>query len=206
MAYPSPIQKLINLFTRFPGIGPRQAARFAFHLLGESQEAARDLAEIIGDLHNKVGFCRTCYKSLEIQKNAERGLCEYCRDKSRDEAEIMVLEKEADLINIEKTKKFSGLYHVLGGTIDPLDSSAPTRLHIKELFERIKALKDASKRGEVVLATNATTEGDATALYLERVLRPLEIKITRLGRGLTTGTELEYSDEMTITNALLNRK
>lgn len=118
----------------------------------------------------------------------------------------MVVEKEADLSNIEKTKKFNGLYHVLGGTIDPLDSSAPTRLRIKELFERAKGLKEKDSDVEVILATNATTDGDQTALYLERVLKPLEIKVSRLGRGLTTGTELEYSDEMTIINALTNRK
>ncbi len=206
MSYPPPIQKLIDLFIRFPGIGPRQAARFAFYLLGEDPKTVRALAENITELQKRVGFCAQCYASVERKDVSRNLLCEYCRSREREEALIMVVEKEADLSNIEKTKKFNGLYHVLGGTIDPLDSSAPTRLRIKELFERAKGLKEKDSDVEVILATNATTDGDQTALYLERVLKPLEIKVSRLGRGLTTGTELEYSDEMTIINALTNRK
>lgn len=204
--YPPPIQKLIDLFTRFPGIGPRQAARFAFYLLGEDKSRVRSLAETIAGLQDRVGFCGQCYASVELKSNSNQKRCGYCRDGRRDENVIMVVEKEADLSNIEKSGKFGGLYHVLGGTIDPLDSSAPMRLHVKELYERAKHLKETKAAPEVILATNATTEGDTTALYLERVLKPLEIKTTRLGRGLTTGTELEYSDEMTIVNALVNRK
>lgn len=206
MSYPSPIQKLIDIFIRFPGIGPRQAARFAFYILGEHQETARALADALNALHAKVGFCEKCYASVELHNDAEKMLCVRCRDKSRNDSVIMIVEKEADMANMEKTKKFSGVYHVLGGTIDPLDSSAPERLHIKNIFQRAQSLKNAGKNVEIILATNATTDGDATALYIERVLRPLEIKVTRLGRGLTTGTELEYSDEVTIINALANRK
>ncbi|MDO8560636.1 MAG: recombination mediator RecR [bacterium] len=206
MAYPQSIQKLIDAFTRFPGIGPRQAARFAFHLLGENRETVTRLADTIKNLHGKVGFCASCYKSIELTEKPANNLCEHCRGGSRAKTVLMVVEKEADLANIERTGKFNGVYHVLNGTIDPLDSSAPARLHIKELFERTKTLKNSGNDVEIILATNATTDGDSTALYLERVLRPLEIKISRLGRGLTTGTELEYSDEMTIVNALANRK
>lgn len=206
MAYPAPIQKLIDAFTRFPGIGPRQAARFAFYILGEDKNAVARLADALKNLHSKVGFCDSCYKSVELTDKKAGNLCEHCRDGNRSKSLLMVVEKEADLANIERTGKFSGVYHILNGTIDPLDSSAPARLHIKELFERAKSLKNSGQNVEVVLATNATTEGDATALYLERTLKPLEIKISRLGRGLTTGTELEYSDEVTIINALTNRK
>lgn len=192
---------------KFPGIGPRQAARFAFYILGAGAGNAHSLADALRILHNSVGFCETCYVAIERKNEAgEKILCDVCRNKNREPSQIIVIEKEADRMNIEKTGKFSGLYHVLGGTIDPLDSTAPARLHIKELFSRAQLLKEKSGNVEIVLATNATTEGDATALYLERVLRPLEISITRLGRGLTTGTELEYSDEMTIVNALNNRK
>lgn len=203
--YPPPIQKLINAFTRFPGIGPRQAARFAFHLLADNRESTAELSRAINELHAKVAFCTTCYKSVE-RTEAVTGNCELCKSDARDPAAVMIVEKEADLANIEKTGAYKGRYHVLGGTIDPLDSSAPTRLRIKELFERIKLLKAAGKSVEVILATNATTAGDATALYLDRTLRPLGVVITRLGRGLTTGTELEYSDGVTIANALTNRK
>ena len=206
MSYPPPIQKLIDLFIRFPGIGPRQATRFAFYLLGEDKNAVRSIAAAIHALHERVGFCNKCYASVELKDGTKTIHCATCRDPNRNAAAIMVVEKEADLSNIEKTGKFHGTYHVLGGIIDPLDSSAPLRLHIKELFERAKELKEKDATVEVILATNATTEGDQTALYLERILRPLEIKVSRLGRGLTTGTELEYSDEMTIINALTNRK
>lgn len=205
MSYPQPIQKLINLFMRLPGIGPRQAARFVFYLLNENRETAASFAEAINTLRDQVGFCAQCFKSMELDRQSQT-LCGFCRDASRNPKVIMIVEKEADLANIERSKRFDGLYHVLGGTIDPLDSSAPSRLRIRELFERTKKLMAGGTDIEAILATNATTEGDATALYLERVLRPLGIKITKLGRGLTTGTELEYSDEMTIINALANRK
>ena len=118
----------------------------------------------------------------------------------------MVIEKEQDLLNIERTKKFNGLYHILGGTISPLDSSAPVKLHLKDLFERVRKIIEEKKTPEIILATNPTTEGDTTALYIERVLKPLNVKISRLGRGLGTGSELEYADELTIKEALTNRK
>ena len=207
MSYPQPIQKIIDLFVRFPGIGPRQAGRFAFYLLGEKPETVKALAGALHALHGEVGFCGQCYSSVAKKEGVTYEIfCKTCLDKDRDNHAIMILEKEADLVNIERTKRFNGHYHILGGTIDPLDSTAPARLHIKELFKRVKGLKENGKSVEVILATNATTDGDATALYLERVLQPLEVKITRLGRGLTTGTELEYSDEATIVNALTNRK
>lgn len=204
--YPSSLQKLIGFFLRFPGIGPRQAARFAFYLLSEERKTVQALAGTLETLHDQVGFCGKCYVSVE-RGNEENVLsCRNCRDKTRNDAHIMVVEKEADFINIERTKKFSGTYHILNGTIDPLDSAAPMRLHIPELFQRVQSLKKEEKQVELILATNATTDGDATARYIEKTLSPLEIKTTRLGRGLTTGTELEYSDELTIVNAFMNRK
>lgn len=231
-----PIQKLADFFLKFPGVGPKQAARFAFYLLREDSARARELAEAITKLHEEVKLCRQCYKTYDNNHASvadKAGLCEFCRDARRDKNQIMVVEKEVDLENIERTHKFGGLYHLLGGTISPLDSSAPIKLHLKDLFERVRALAQSGgavdpvrdklpeataaslARGsigvEVILATNPTADGDATALYLERVLGPLKnqhpaVKISRLGRGLTTGSELEYSDEVTITNALLNRK
>lgn len=121
---------------------------------------------------------------------------------------IMAVEKETDMENIEKTKQYSGLYHILGNTISPLDSSSPEKLHLKELFNRVKTIAASAKNCEVILATNATAEGDTTALYIRRILEPLggKVTITRLGRGLTTGSELEYSDPQTIANALTNRR
>lgn len=208
-----PIQNLVDFFLKFPGVGPRQAARFAFHLLREDREQVRTLAEAIAKLHDDVKLCSQCYKTYDNNHyGAAAGFCEICRDGRRNPAAVMVVEKEVDLANIERTNKFDGFFHVLGGTVNPLDSSAPVRLHLKELFERVRRLAGGeSAIVEVILATNPTTEGDATALYLERIFAPLKnqhpaLKISRLGRGLTTGSELEYSDEVTITNALLNRK
>ena len=223
MSYPRPIEKLIELFTKFPGIGPKQAARFAFYLLKEDSKTVNELSETIKELKEKVRFCRQCFKSVELDTNTRmntpaspelgRGqandtntLCEFCKDKNRDENIIMVIEKEQDLLNIERTKKFNGLYHILGGTISPLDSSAPVKLHLKDLFERVRKIIEEKKTPEIILATNPTTEGDTTALYIERVLKPLNVKISRLGRGLGTGSELEYADELTIKEALTNRK
>lgn len=209
--FSKPIQNLIDFFRKFPGVGPRQAARFVFYLLREDPSAAQSLAAAIAKLHGEVKLCGRCYKTFDANHAAASiALCEFCRDQKRDQNQILVVEKEIDLNNIERTGKYGGLYHVLGGTISPLDSSAPARLHIRELFLRVQKLA-AEGGAEIILATNPTAEGDATALYLERVLAPLknqrpEIVITRLGRGLTTGSEIEYSDEITVANALLNRK
>ncbi|MBI2639566.1 MAG: recombination protein RecR [Candidatus Sungbacteria bacterium] len=164
--YPPSVQKLIGLFLRFPGIGPRQAARFAFYLLGEERKTAQALAEILKTLHDQVGFCGKCYVSAERGSDANALVCRNCRDKARNDAHIMVVEKEADFINIEKTKRFSGVYHILNGTIDPLDSAAPARLHVPQLFQRVESLKKEGQEVEIILATNATTDGDATARYL----------------------------------------
>ncbi|MBI2637686.1 MAG: recombination protein RecR [Candidatus Sungbacteria bacterium] len=207
MSYPKPIQRLIELFSKFPGIGPKQAARFAFHVLKEDEHTLTSLADAIRNVKTEIGFCEVCFKSVELKHGKHSAvLCEYCGSKTRDPKSIMVVEKEADLANIERTHAFNGLYHILDGVISPLDSSAPTKLHIKDLFMRIQKLQKEGGAPEVILATNLTTEGDSTALYIERILRPLEIKVSRLGRGLGTGAELEYADEITIANALTNRK
>lgn len=204
IVYPKPIQKLIELFTRFPGIGPRQASRFVFYLLKNG--SAEELINALGELKN-VGFCNQCYRSME-QKS---GVCSLCGDKKRDSSLIAVVEKESDMQNMEKTGAYFGLYYILGGVISPLDSDSPKKLHLKELHERVKTLLNKDGRCEVILATGATTEGDMTALYIDRVLAPLkeefkEFKISRLGRGLSLGSELEYADEVTLKNALTNRK
>lgn len=210
-----PIQNLVELFLKFPGVGPRQATRFVFYLLREDRAVAQSLAEAISKLHDEVKVCSRCYKTFDGSTGSAQVaaplLCELCRDPKRNQGAILVVEKEVDLENIERTRKYDGFYHVLGGTINPLDSSAPARLHIKELFERIQKLAAAGGELEVILATNPTTEGEATALYLERVLGPLKnqqpgLKLSRLGRGLSTGSELEYADDTTVANAILNRK
>lgn len=204
--YPKPLQKLIDLFTKFPGIGPRQASRFVFYVLKNS--FSDELTAALEGL-KKVRFCENCFRSTEISNGG--ALCSFCRDPKRDKTAVSLVEKESDMQNLEKTGAYNGLYHVLGGVISPLDAESPKKLHLKELFERIKTLLEKEGKCEVILATNPTTEGDTTALYIERILEPLRrkfpnLKISRLGRGLSLGSELEYADEVTLKNALTNRK
>lgn len=199
------IQKLIELFSKFPTVGPRTAARFVFYLLRLSKKEIENLILTISNLKKNVKICSFCFKTFE----AESGLCEICQNPNRDRTLLCLVEKETDLIPIEKTKKYSGLYFILGGTVSKLKKEDVEKLRIKELEERIA---DPKKFGistdfkEIILAFNPTTEGEATSLYLERKLKPLGKKITRLGRGLPTGSELEYADEETISSALESRR
>ncbi len=210
--FSKPIQNLIDFFLKFPGVGPRQAARFVFYLLREDRGRARDLADALSKLHEEVNLCGQCYKTFDANGRAAGvARCELCRNPRRNQHQVLVVEKEVDLENVERTRKYDGLYHVLGGAVSPLDSSAPARLHLKELFDRVQKLAAAGGEAEVILATNPTAEGDATALYLERIFAPLKsqypgLKLSRLGRGLNTGSELEYVDDITIAHALENRK
>lgn len=208
--YPAPIQKLIDLFSRFPGIGPRQATRFAFFLLKENDALVEELRAALQVASERVGTCKECFRMME-RENADIGACGLCRDPRRDRGLIAIVEKESDMQNLEKTGAYHGLYHVLGGVISPLDTESPKKIRLRELYERVANIAKNNGRCEVILATNTTTEGDTTALYIERILSPLREKhpaftVSRLGRGLSLGSELEYIDEVTIKNALQNRK
>jgi len=207
--YPRPVQKLIDLFVKFPGIGPRQASRFVFYIL-KNQEIAQELREALEELAGKVKFCSQCFRSVETETLGQV-LCSLCLNPKRDPALIAVVEKESDMQNLEKTGAYSGLYHILGGLISPLDENSAKALHLREFFERVKKILQMKSRCEVILATSATSEGDLTAMYIERILTPLKnqypgLILSRLGRGLSLGSELEYADEITLKNALLNRK
>lgn len=207
MVYPEPIQKLIDLFIKFPGIGPRQASRFVFHVLRE-EGLAEDLRASLQKLQDGVASCKLCFRSIEKGKG---DFCAFCASAQRDKYTVAVVEKESDLQNLERTGALNGLYHVLGGTISPLDPNSTKNLHLKEFHTRVKNLLEKEGKCEVILATSATTEGDTTALYIERVLEPLKkhhpgFKISRLGRGLSLGSDLEYADEVTLKSALTNRK
>ena len=209
--YPNPLQKLIDIFTKFPGIGPRQAARFAFFVLRESEGLKDALASALKETEERIGFCAQCFRTIEKRTADEPSLCAFCRDPKRDQGRIAVVEKESDAQSIEKTGAHQGVYHILGGIISPLDPDSPKKIHLRELYERVKKAGEARSEVEVILATSATTEGDTTALYIERILMPLKeqnpaLKISRLGRGLSLGSELEYADEVTIKNALNNRR
>lgn len=202
--YPKPIQKLIEHFSTLPGIGPRAAGRFVFALLKSEPEFLKEFGNSIANLSGAISLCAQCFKSIE--RDAEKPLCEFCANTHRIPHQIMVLEKEADLASIEKSGTFRGLYHILGGTLSALDSESPKKLKIRELYNRAADIKKRAPELEMILATNPTPEGDMTANYIERVMEPLGIKITRLGRGITAGSELEYVDETTIIHAMKNRK
>lgn len=191
--------KLIEAFLKFPGIGPRQAKRFVYFLAGEEKEFVDNLSELILEVKNKMKQCGECYRYFSL--GGETSKCPICSNSNRDSATIMLVEKDVDLENIERTGIFDGKYFVLGGLLS-LSGNGKADIRLKQLFEKVK--KESPK--EVILATGATVEGENTNLYIERILEPLKVKVSRLGRGLSTGAELEYSDSQTIENALKNRQ
>jgi len=195
--YPSPINKLISLFSRFPTVGPRTATRFAFYCLKTDSKEIDELISALKEVKESINLCEMCFRSIEKEKK----LCNICLSGQRDKETLCIVEKEADLVSIENTGEYNGLYFVLGGTVSPLRKEDFKKVRAKELKERIKkGVKEA------ILATNQTTEGEATALFITRLLKELDIKTTRLGRGLSTGSELEYADEETLSSALKGRR
>jgi len=199
------IQKLVDLFSKFPTVGPRTATRFVFYLMRLTKEEIEELLNSISNLHKTVKTCSFCFNPFE----GEGDLCKICSLPSRDRTLLCLIEKETDLISLEKTKKYNGLYFILGGTVSPLKKEEIKKLRINQLEERIKNPEKfgmITQLKEIIIALNPTTEGEATALYLKRRLAPLGKKITRLGRGLPLGGELEYADEETISAALESRK
>ena len=194
------IDRLIESFLKFPGIGPRQAKRFVYFLAGESKEYVDNLAKLISEIKSGMKQCGSCFRYFE-SKNIETDLCSICAGSSRDSSLIMLVEKDVDLENIERTGNFRGKYFVLGGLLSLAGNGTP-EVRLKQLFDKVQKEKPA----EIILATSATIEGENTNLYIERILEPLKVKISRLGRGLSTGAELEYSDSETIENALKNRQ
>lgn len=197
--YSPSIQKLIEVFSKFPTVGPRTAARFVFYLMKRKKEEINELITAIQDLKRNVKTCSLCFNPFE----GTGELCEICQNPARDKSLLCIIEKETDLVALEKTKKYKGLYFILGGTVPLLRKKKEKKLRKKELIERIKKHPEIK---EIIIATNPTTEGETTALYLERALKPLNKKITRLGRGLPMGGELEYADEETLRSALEGRK
>lgn len=197
--YSPSIQKLINLFSKFPTVGPRTAARFVFYLINKPKEEVDELIKAISELKKNIKSCPRCFSSFE----GEGEICQICANPMREKSLLCVVANEIDLQALERTKKYKGLYFVLGGTISRLKKEEIEKLKIKELEKRIKT-DQAIK--EIILALNPTPDGEATALYLKRKLAPFGKKITQLSRGLPTGGELEYADEETLISALENRK
>jgi len=208
------IQKLVNRFAKFPNIGSRVAARFVFYLIRLPKEEIEELTKLISEIKDNVKLCEFCFNVYEVSKDSskqpQKELCDICANQRRDKTLLCIVEKESDLASLEKTKKYKGVYFILGGTISLLKKQSSQQTRIKQLEERIKNPEKFGLKGadfkEIIIATNSTTEGEATALYLERTLKHLNKKITRLGRGLPAGGELEYADEKTLESALEGRK
>ena len=202
-AYPAPLARLVQELSKLPGIGEKTAARLAFHMLKGKKDDVFNLADSIGKLRKEMGLCRICFGFSEVDaQSGETSVCIICRNPERDQQSICVVEEPSDLIAVERSQEFRGLYHVLHGTISPLDGIGPDALRIKELLARIKS----EVVQEIIVATNPTMDGEATALYLSKVIKPVGGSVTRLARGLPMGGDLEYTDAVTLGKALEGRR
>lgn len=190
-----PLAKLIEQFERLPGIGKKTAQRLAYFVLQMSEDEAEDFSHAVLEAHEKIKYCKVC-KNLTDQE-----LCPVCRNVARDKTIICVVEDPRDVIALERTGEFSSSYHVLHGVISPLNGVGPDQLYIKELLKRISS----EPIKEVIMATNPTVEGEATAMYISKLLKPLGVKVTRLAYGIPVGGDLEYADEVTLSRALMGR-
>lgn len=196
MSFPESLVRVIEELQRLPGIGPKSAQRLAFHILRTPREQAERLAAAIRDVKERVTYCSTCNNITDADP------CEYCRNTERDQRIICVVEEPQNVSGIEKTRDFKGVYHVLMGAISPLQGIGPDQLKIKGLLARI----GDGNVSEVILATNPNVEGEATALYLARLLKPLGVKVTRIAMGVPVGSDLEYADDVTMHKALEGRR
>lgn len=194
--YEGPVQVLIDELGRLPGVGPKSAQRIAYFLLKSAPEDANRLAQAITEAKAKVTWCRRCFNV------AEGELCGFCRDERRDPTLLCVVEEPRDIVAVERTHEFRGRYHVLQGAISPIEGVGPEQLRVKELVRRVGEEGVA----EVILATNPNIEGEATAMYLAKLLKPLDIRVTRIASGLPVGGDLEYADEVTLGRALEGRR
>lgn len=196
MQYPAPIAKLINSFTKLPGIGPKSASRFAFYVLEMREADVLEFAQNLINAKRDLKYCSICGNITDVDP------CLICQDKDRDRSKVLVVEDARDVISLERMQEYRGLYHVLHGVLSPMEGKGPEDLNITQLLKRLQN-EDIQ---EVIIATNATAEGEATAMYLARLLKPAGIKVTRLAHGLAVGSDIEYADEMTLYRAIEGRR
>lgn len=196
MYYPEPIAKLIDAFTRLPGIGPKTAARLAFHVLRMQEDDVIDFAKALVSVKRNLSYCTVCCNITDTDP------CRICQDKNRDQSVICVVQESRDLVAMERTKEFNGYYHVLQGAISPMEGIGPDQIRIAELLKRLSD----ERVQELILATNPNIEGEATAMYLSRLVKPFGIRVTRIAHGLPVGGDLEYADEVTLSKALEGRR
>jgi recombination protein RecR len=194
--YPEPVARLIEALQRLPGIGPKSAQRMTFFLLKRPLEEVRELSESLVAVKEQIVSCQTCFNVTD------RDPCRICADPARDRRLLCIVEEPNDLLAMERTGEYRGHYHVLLGALSPLDGIGPDDLKVRELLARL----EANAVGEVILATNPNVEGEATALYLAKLLRPLGVRVTRIARGLPVGGDLEYADQVTLSKALEGRR
>ncbi len=194
--FAEPLARLIQEFKRLPGIGQKSAQRIAFHVLRAPREDAEHLAQALLDVKDKLGLCHLCNNISDTE------LCPFCSDPGREQNVICVVEEPHNILPIETTRQFRGLYHVLHGSISPLRGIGPEQLRIKNLLQRL----EAGHVEEIILATNPTVEGEATAAYLSRLLKPLGVRVTRIAMGIPVGSDLEFADEVTMSKSLENRR
>jgi len=194
--FAEPLTRLIQEFKRLPGIGQKSAQRLAFHVLRRPREEAEGFAAALMDVKDKLGLCVVC------NNIADSELCPYCKDPNRDRSQICVVEEPHNVLPIETTRQFNGVYHVLHGAISPLRGVGPEQLKIKNLITRLQE----GGVEEIIMATNPTVEGEATAVYVSRLLRPLGVKVTRIAMGIPVGSDLEFADEVTMMKSLENRR
>ena len=191
-----PIARLINELSKLPGIGSKTAQRLAFHIINMPREQVDSLASAIGEIKDKIKYCSICGNITDQEP------CGICRNPNRDSSVICVVENARDIIAMERTREFNGLYHVLNGAISPMDGIGPDDIRIKELLDRVRD----NQVEEVIMATNSDIEGEATAIYISKLLKPLGIKTTRIAHGIPVGGDLEYADEVTLSKALEGRR
>ncbi|MCX6590822.1 MAG: recombination mediator RecR [Acidobacteria bacterium] len=194
--FAEPLQRLVEEFRRLPGIGHKSAQRLAFYVLRSPRQDAERLAQSLLDVKDKLGLCATCNNISDAE------LCPYCRNPNRDQTQICVVEEPHNIMPVETTRTFTGLYHVLHGAISPLRGIGPEQLKIKSLLARLSTGEVA----EIIIATNPTVEGEATASYLARLLKPLGVKVSRIAMGIPVGSDLEFADEVTMSKSLENRR
>jgi len=197
------MEKLVSAFLRFPGIGPRQARRFVYYLLNQKAEAVENLAEDLLKLKKQIAQCRSCYRFFVGTESKTNGFCDLCQDTTRDPSLLMIIEKDTDLETVKKSGQYQGQFFVLGGLLPILEAEPEKKIRARQLRARLESNQGRLK--EIIIALAANAEGDNTTDYLQKFLAPSGLKISVLGRGLSTGTELEYSDADTLKNALKNR-
>ncbi len=196
MYYPEPIAKLIDAFTHLPGVGPKTAGRLAFHVLRMQEDDVIDFAKALVNVKRNLHYCSICGNITDADP------CQICQDKTRDASVICVVQEPKDLVAMERTREFNGYYHVLHGAISPIEGIGPEEIKLKELLNRLSD----ERVQELILATNPNIEGEATAMYISRLVKPFNLKVTRIAHGLPVGGDLEYADEVTLSKALEGRR